>query len=447
MSQSKKSMVGLEIELFTLDNEGALKNWADRIFKAIERKKISSYVRSEISKSMVEMGAAPKKTVSECALYFLDNLQELIEIAEKLGIVLLPLGVHPGSGIPELRSTIWYNAKKKLLGLDNMRKAGEVCGFHFHYTLPRGIVSRYTKMIRTLKRSSAKDVFLNQYNFLIATDPAIITFCQSSPFWFGRHYAKDCRVLIYRDFEVVKNAEHIRGIHYYFPPFGSLPRYEFTLQDLRVMADQRKAEWLRMLELKRFHTNEIAGFPVLKFMWGPLRVNKIGTIEYRGSDMNFPSYIFSASALLKYLLMAIAEKELEVIPSDIGTTEPFELEGDMIYVPPYATVRYLEYQSTVNGLEVDDVYTYCSRLLKLLQKISDKSNSAFLERIKKILESKKTMADIMINFVKKNGYDVDEKLPDDVMNYMALYYADKLKEDIEYTKKIAFKDGGGYDKD
>ncbi len=437
MVLKRKAMYGLEIEVFTLDSEGRMVNGAPDVLKKVEGKRLGKYVKREISKSMVELGAKENRSVSECAGPFLDNLDELVEAAQEAGYRLLPLGTHPGRAMPKLHSSEWYDAKKAVLGKDTV-KEGRISGFHFHYMLPEGIVEKSTQRIKSVGRSLARDIFLQQYNFLVAADPAVLTFCQSTPFWMGRHWAKDCRVLIYRDMKVDLRGETMHGIHHFLPLFGALPNYEFTLEDLRVMADLRKNAWLELLWQKRIPTNEIACYPTLKFMWGPLRVNKIGTFEYRGPDMNRPQVIFSSSRLLMYALQAIEEMELSVVPSDIGTEEPFVLEDGKIYVPPHATVKHLERQSVTNGFESLHLKNYCKALLDLVIELSGKEGKLAL--LAGMLEKEETVSDEILRMVRKNGYDTSQEIPEDMLNHLALFHADRLPKDIEAAKKLVGRD-------
>jgi gamma-glutamyl:cysteine ligase YbdK (ATP-grasp superfamily) len=178
MALRRKSMYGLEIELFTLDTEGRMVDGAPEILKAVEGKMLSKYVRKEISQSMIELGAKEKRRVGESARAFLENLQDLVELAEGLGYRLLPLGTHPGKVKPLLHKTNWYDAKRAVLG-QNVFKEASICGFHFHFSLPEGIVAKETESIKTVSRSRAREIFLQQYNFLAACDPALLTFCRT----------------------------------------------------------------------------------------------------------------------------------------------------------------------------------------------------------------------------------------------------------------------------
>ncbi|HLC69381.1 MAG TPA: glutamate-cysteine ligase family protein [Candidatus Bilamarchaeaceae archaeon] len=434
----RKAKVGLEIEMFVLNDEGALTNECDRIFKALQGSKLEPYLHPEVSPAMLEMGGAPKHTPQETALGFLENWELVLETAEKQGLHLLPLGTYPGKNKPVLRTGPWYDSQETVLGKETFTRAATFCGYHYHYTLPERIVRE--EQIRTVKKSHAKDTFLNQYNFLVAADPVALTFCQSTPFWQGEHKAKDSRVVVYRDF-ALKDDKSMKGMYYYLSLFGALPDYEFTVEDLRVMADKRKTEWIKLLEKKRFkRIVDVMSAPALKFMWGPLRVNKIGTFEYRGPDMNFPTYIFGLSALLSHALEAIEKQGLQTEPSDLGISKPFLLEDNTVYLPPYSRVRYLEYMTSTSGLESEEVYQYCSRMVKLVERISRKAKrSPMLKIIRQMLSERKTMSDRILELVRKNGYDPAKEVPEDVLRYVALYYARELGKDIENAQRAFAK--------
>ncbi|MFH1520949.1 MAG: glutamate-cysteine ligase family protein [Candidatus Micrarchaeota archaeon] len=430
----RRAKIGWEMEFFILDENGSPVNKANELIKALENEKYL-HARKEISQIMIEIGSDAKGTVKDAASSFLKRLEKLVELSEKHSYRLLPLATYPGKTSPKLNdNTTWYRAKKSVLGDAGLIEAS-VCGYHFHYELPERIVKE--ERIETTKCSHSKDVFLNQYNFLIAIDPVGISLCQSSPFWQGKQLAKDCRILMYRDFALNDYSE-VNGMHYYLPLFGSLPNYEFTLNDLRVMADKRKTEWIKILQKNRFkNIVDIMCVPTLKFMWGPLRINKIGTFEYRGPDINYPAYTMALTALMRYALEAIENQKFKTQPDDLGITEPFLLEDDIIYLPPYSHVRHLEYLATTSGLESETVYTYCKKLLSLVDKISHRSKkSKFLTPIRNILKQKKTISDEIIELALKNGYVKNEVMTDDLANYLGLYFSKRFDKEIEYAKKL-----------
>jgi len=288
----KSTKVGFETEFFTIDEHGNLVNRVDELIKLSEkRKKINKNLRTEAHEAMVEMGIEPSERLKHIGLHHLVELKELIELGEENKIKLLPLSSYPAKGKITIRNSPWYQAQLNLLG--NKFPNSMFCAFHFHYSLPKGTVEKKTKSIKPLAYSKAKEIFLNQYNFLIAADPACITFCQSSPFFQGEHFVKDYRTMLYRDMYFHEKEKELHGLYFNYPILGGLPNYEFTMEDLRTMSSKRKNTYLEMLSSRGLPLEkDVVYSPDLKFMWGAVRVNKVGTFEYRGTDMNHPNILF-----------------------------------------------------------------------------------------------------------------------------------------------------------
>ncbi len=433
---TKNTTIGMEAEFFTIDEKGELTPKADKILKlASKKKKISAHMMEEVSHSMVEMGSPPDKSLRSLELGFLKRLKELNEISKKENVMLLPTGTYPGKQTPNIRKKPWYDARAYLF--ENFKDyVGRVCGFHFHYSLPKGILEKKRKTIKQVRHSKAKDIFLSQYNFLIAADPACITLCQSSPFVHGRHLAKDSRTIIYRDMVIQGKS---RGLYAEYPLLGGLPDYEFTLEDIKNISIKRKNMLLDMLHSRGILTKEITAefffSSELRFMWGPIRVNQLGTIEYRGLDMNLPSRIFSTTYLLRLAFDVIKERGLTALPSDIGTKEPFKIEDSTIYLPPFSIVKSLEYLGSRYGFDNSSVYSYCSALFNFVLKTSKNRDMRGLKAVKEVLEKKKTVSDEILDLVKKNGYD-PENVPDEFIRYLNLYYSKKLEKEVEERIKL-----------
>ncbi len=426
----KKTTFGLETEMFTLNDEGTLLNQADVIMDLSKKNKILiDKVRKEISLSMVEMGSDPQKTIPTLASTFLKKLSILVESAEKEGIHMLPLGCYPGPSKSKLRDDPWYRPQEFILGKEGAKRILKICGYHFHFSLPKGVVSKKSESIQRLKHVERRELFLNLYNFSVAAEPVCMTICQSSPFFEGKNYAKDCRTIIYRDMAI---QDEIYGTYEQLSILGGLPHYEFTMEDLRDLSTRRKNLYLDILRSKNFPTNEIAVRPDLKFMWGPMRVNQIGTLEFRGFDMNYPSYLFASASLLEHAIDGIKENELQTIPSDVGLEDPFKLDGENVYLPPFSTVKSIELLSTRYGFDNSSVLSYCTSFLNFVCKISKFKKTKQYSFIKKMIDEKKTMSDKILSLVKKNGHD-PKHVPDDFFKYIASYYAKGFQKDIQFT--------------
>jgi hypothetical protein len=428
---------GFETELFTINESGELTNEVDRFISLMGgRKRIHSHMREEVFHSMLEMGAYPGRGVRKVWLRYLENLRATIDAGEKNGIKLLPLCTYPGKSRPKMRDNKWYAAQSAFLGRNRFSRAIRICAFHSHYSLPRGVVGKSTRQIRKLRYSRAKDIFLNQYNFLVAADPACITFCQSSPFTEGEHFAKDSRTLLYRDMALEEGGRRIYGLYFEHPVFGGLPDYEYTLADLRHMSAKRKQKFIEMMHSKGLEVpKKLSKAPDLKFMWGAIRVNRVGTIEYRGTDMNHPSYLIASSYLLSLALRLIKREGLQMLPSDIGLREPFKREGDTVYLPPFYFVKRIEKLSTLRGLESRRVQNYCAALLNFVTRNSKKKDLELISPIIRMLGRKKTVSDDVLGFARKKGYRTGG-LPAGVAREISLSHSELLSRDVDNTLKL-----------
>ena len=427
---------GFETEFFIIDEEGNLINKSDDVINLLkDKKRIYNQLRKEAVYSMLEFGAYPGRKLKKVELRYLENLRTTIDLCGEEGIKLLPLTGYPAKSRPKMNINPWYAMQAKFFGKQKFSRA-MLCAFHFHYSLPKGLVEKSTTQLRSLRYSRAREIFLNQYNFLIAADPACITFCQSSPFIEGEHFAKDARTLLYRDMVLEEKGKKIYGLYAEYPLFGGLPNYEYTLADLRKMSAERKEAFLAILHSKGMDLPpKVLKRSNLRFMWGSVRINRVGTIEYRGTDMNHPSYIFSTAYLLKLALNTIKSQNLQMLPSDIGLKEPFKREGDVVYLPPFSRVKSIEKCSTLYGFESKRVHNYCSALFNFVVKNAKRKNMKKLKTISKMLREKKTVSDEILKFVRKKGYKPDD-VPNEVLKEVALVHSARLSKDVDETIKL-----------
>jgi hypothetical protein len=427
--------MGFETEFFIIGENGRLLDKADSAINLLSKKKrVHLHMRKEVFRSMLEVGAYPGRQLREVERKYLCNLREILDACSEHGMRLLPLGCYPAKADSKLRETPFTLAQAQLYGKKKYMDSLRICAYHFHYSLPRGIVEKSSKTIRSLRYSKAKDTFINQYNFMVAADPALITFCQSSPFHNGRNLAKDCRVAVYRDL-ILKEAG-ISGIHAEHANFGGLPGYEYTLHDLKAMSSRRKETFIGLLESHNIRVPlRIKKFSNLRFMWGAVRVNGVGTLESRSPDMNHPSIVFAASYLAKLALGMIKSQELQMLPSDIGLKEPFKREGDTVYLPPFSKLKKLELRSALRGFESQQVHKYCAALFNFVVRNAKKKDMKQLDAISRMLSKKKTTSDEILDFVEKEGYSPDS-VPNSLLREVALMHSERLYSDVEKTIKL-----------
>ncbi|MBI2130616.1 hypothetical protein HYU10_02490 [Candidatus Woesearchaeota archaeon] len=235
----KRSLTGFEVELFTINNKGAIVNGADILLKKSKTDR-NLTIKKECAGNMVEIASYPSEMVPDTMGHLLDELEYLASIGEKEGILLCPLGTYPGKFNPFMREDKRYKIQEYLFGKNKFKIAGRCSGFHCHYTLPRGIFDNELRVLKMLVRSKIKDSFVNSYNLLIAADPALTCFMQSSPFYQGKYIGKDSRVIMYRGGEALDSPD---GLFADMEEFGGLPHYKLTALDIIDIITTRFEKW------------------------------------------------------------------------------------------------------------------------------------------------------------------------------------------------------------
>jgi len=428
----KRSMIGLESEFFILNENGFMVSKADEIL--LTAKKQKSPVIKECGKNMLELGVYPSTKIYHVSMNYLNELQKLIDIAEKHSIMLYPLGTYPGSFEPEMRKEGLYSIKQKVFGESKFKIAGRNIGFHFHYTLPRGIFDSHKKTIKSTKKSKIAQSMVNAFNLLLSADPVISTLLQSSPFYQGKFYGKDSRIIWYRGGKELQNPD---GLYAEMQEIGQLPNYVHTGTDLINGINSSWKAWEKELikagiplkRMKEYKSKMAVG-------WPPLKLNVHGTIEQRGMDMNHPKYILGASVLMAAVLREIFQEFYEVKPSDYGIENPFKKENHTIFIPPNTIVKEkLQLLSATKGLESKEIQKNIKGLVKLSKGFMLPEEKKAVKPLMNILERNETVSDIIIKRVKKSGFKLNEIVPNDLFAEMALKSCRQLKKSMDKTKR------------
>ena len=438
----KKLTIGLEAEFFILDKKGRIVDKADVILKKLNKKKqiIGSEIVKEVGKSMIEVGSYPHESSVDTMQSLIKNIKTLIYTADEEGLRLCPLGTYPGKFSPKIRTDDRYKTKETLLGKKRFIKSGTACGFHLHSELPWGVFDRKKLRLKKLINSKNKESLVNAYNFLIAADPAITTFMQSSPFYQGKYLGKDSRMLIYRGSQ---ELEYPDALYYNYPQFGGLPSYKHTGTNIVSLIDQRYKEWFKLLEDSGIKKPNLPKYrSILEVGWTPVKVNAHGTLEQRGMDMNHLLIILSVSVVLRRILRAIQDDNYKVVTSDIAIKEPFKLDKKTIYIPPDIYVKNeLQRAAAYKGLEDEALWYYCKRFLSLSKMLDKKSVNGFFKTLDEMIEKRETVSDKIIKQAKKLGHkDLSKDLPNDIAAEIALEHSKQLFQEIvlaeKYTSEI-----------
>ena len=434
----KKSMSGEEVEFFILDHDGYMANDALKLIDAAKKKYPDLRVDKEAGMSMIETCSFPSVNVLHTIIELLDKTKKLIEVADENERLLFPLGTYPGRFKPEIMPTKKYKQQLKLFGKVKAVQAAQACGFHYHYTLPRGVFDPKKKFLKESKNSKITRSMMDSYNLAIAFDPAITTLLQSSPFVQGRYLAKDSRLLIYRG---GKKLGYMDGKYSDHQSLGGLPPYKSTLSDLTFSLRKRQEKWGDMLIKKNIDPDEaMKSTNVLNYTWNPVKINPLGTLELRMMDNNHPQYTMAMASMLKFVFRKLYRDFYTVIPSDVGLHEPFKVEGNVIHVPPHTYVRnHLQKESAYKGMDSKEIHNYTKRFYRFIRRFMDDNYVDLVKPLYHMIEEKETVSDVIIKRFKKLGYGKKDKIPNEDAAEVALKDCEKLLEEVDDTEEKLYK--------
>ncbi len=429
---------GLEFEYFLINESGKLVFNADKILKDAVKIDPKAQLAKECSKGMVELNNYPKPEPNETINEMLSAVRALIEAAEKNDTLLLPLSCYPGKNKTDMRSGNGYGIKKKIFGANKFRLAGKCVGFHFHFTMPKGVMDKEKLVLKRLINSKLKSSMMNAYNFLIAADPVLLTVMASSPFYELGHLAKDSRALVYRGGRKLKYGA---GLYSKLPIFGALPPYKQTLADLRHSINRRNIIWKGIM--KKHGMNPNRNWPYkskLDLFWGPVRVNKHDTLEQRGIDMNNLDNVMGMTAVLNYVLEEIQTNFLQVVPSDIGLEEPFKREGNILYIPPHTYVRNnLQYRSAKNGFESKSAKDYVKRFFSFAKTCIPKNKMQIAKPVFNIVSEEKSLSDEILSYSKSKGFNPAKGITPEFAGEISVKFAENYLRSVGRTESLLEK--------
>ncbi|MBD3164124.1 hypothetical protein GF323_02915 [Candidatus Woesearchaeota archaeon] len=429
----KKSKSGEEVEFFILDNRGHMVNEAPNLIRLGKRKYPELRLDKEAGQNMIETSSFPSVNVLRTFVFLMENIKKLIELADQHGYLIYPNATYPGRIEPKITQTPRYREQTMLFGEKRQKWAALICGFHYHYTLPKGVFDFQKRFLKESKNSKLKQALIDSYNLAISFDPVVTALLQSSPFVQGQYLAKDSRLLIYRG---GRKLGFMEGKYAKHQQLGGLPPYKQTLNDLVFSLKKRQSRWKEMMEKKGLDPKKsIKGTNILDYTWNPIRINPLGTLELRGMDMNHPKYIMGVASLLKFVFRKVYRDFYKVIPSDVGLSEPFKIEGDIIHIPPHTHVRnHLQKESAYKGFDSDDIYSYTRRFYRFARHFLDSNYLPVVKPLYSLIEEKQTVSDRILKRLKRWGYSKEDNLPADIAAESALKSCEKLLKEVDETE-------------
>ncbi len=434
----KRSKTGIEAEFHIIDDKGYISNDSSKVISAIRHTHKNVDVSKEVGMNMIEFGCYPDVPAVNPTIDLIDSIQKSLDICRENGLKLYPFATYPGKFQPMLTKGLQYDIKKKIFGYPKIENAARATGFHHHYSLPKGVFDAREKLLKLMRKSKLERSMMASYNFEIAADPALTLYAQSSPLLEGQYLAKDSRTLIYRG---GRKLRYMGGVYATLQQIGGLPPYKQTATDLLISLSRRWIRWER--EVKKVDPsvdfNVLYPFK-LDIGWHPVKINKHGTLEQRGMDINYMSVVVGITVMLKYCLKKIQRDFLEVIPADFAIDEAFKVEGNVMYIPPHTYVRNnLQLWSAYHGYEKDEMLNYAKRLYLFARSATPRSYYRIIRPVYDMIESKMSVSDSILAYARKRGYIVDGKIGNSDAALLASYYADTFPKDIEKTREALLK--------
>jgi len=436
----KKAKTGLEVEMHIIDLKGRLSYKCMDLIKNMNLDFPDIEIMKECGRNMIEFGCYPDVSTYNPAFEMIESIQTTIKSAKMMGLKLYPFATYPGKTNSKFTpdESGKYKVQEIIFGKEKFSLATKAVGFHHHYALPKGVFDNDKKELKLLIDSKLKRSLLNSYNFEIAIDPILTVLTQSSPFFEGELLAKDSRMLIYRGGRKLGYD----GLYNKYQQIGALPPYKQTETDLIRSLKRRQITWKHLIKKADKHVEFRKLYPnILDISWNPVKINKHGTIEERGMDMNFMSILLGVSALIKFCLKKIQREFIEVIPADLGMVDAFKIRKGIMFIPPHTYVREnLQKASAYEGLSNDELYEYTKKFFKFAKSLTPAFYYPILKRIEGIIEKRRTVSDEMIAFAKRNKMlDKKRRISNKDARKFALYYSNEFEKDLIKTKKIVSK--------
>ncbi len=412
---SNISSIGFEAELFLIDSKGQISTKSDEIINKYRQKfpNKRELVKQESSKEIIEINALPSHTINGTILNYISEINNIDEIAQKKDLYLLPMAIYPGQyKVNERNDDKYYSFVKQVINFNRT-----VSSFHFHYPIP-----------------NKKQKIVDMYNLLLAAIPVFNLIMQSSPFYMGEYVAKDTRKIILDSRRINENLEKKLA--------SNLCEIEKNMLKNKIMFTKEQGyvssfdELLFNMRKRKKIMYQIRdclapglekGMDKTDFFWGPVRLNKIGTIEFRSPDNNLYSLLLDGL----YLFQKICEfsKEVEIKVCD-ENHKPLDFEDKSLCLPEFYELEKLIYKSAKYGFDNHDVVVYARKFIHMVCDINK------ISAVKQMFEKQESISDYILMQARKKGWMPGGKLTSEQAQEISLDMAQRFidKMDLVYEK-------------
>lgn len=359
--------LGLEQEFFLVDQEGVLSNQADAFLDrcweiAEKRDRPPECFAPEFVKSMVEINTIPVHNLNELTHEYLDLLQLLLQVAHELNLRVYPLSTYPLHIMPIMRDKPNYHLQLRAVGSQRFENAAKCAGTHLHLELPAGTINRRVGVCYQ-STPEARVELLNIYNLVTALDAALIALSRACPFYEGRVTGLAMRTVHYRGSEYYG----WEGVYANLQPVGGLLPYAESVEDLVEQLFHRYHTWLKAMKQAGVEPELFleSGGELLTSGWNPVRLNRLGTVELRGMDSNYPEVTLALVTLVVNAANRVRREGLTVRPK--AGVKKFELRSQELNVPEFKYLNgELLYGAVTEGIDSPAVRIYLDSLLEFV---------------------------------------------------------------------------------
>lgn len=351
--------LGLEQEFFVVDATGALSNKADVLLELCQnfaklQNRPPECFKPEFVKSMLEINTVPCRDADALSKDYLDVLRIALIAAQELDLRLYPLSTYPLHSLPVMRDQLNYHVQLRTIGFDRFFNAAKCTGVHLHLGLPPDTINQRTG-ISYRSSPEARALLLNIYNLATALDAALIALSRACPFYEGQVSGMAVRTLHYRGSEYYG----WEGVYTHLQAVGGLTPYANSIEKLVEQQFYRYYSWLEAMDKAGVDRRLFleSGGELLKVGWNPVRINKLGTVEIRSMDSNYPDKVLALINLIVNCVNRVINDGLTVRPGS-GATQ-FELHNHHLIVPEFNYLNgELFYGAVTEGVENHKVKGY-----------------------------------------------------------------------------------------
>jgi glutamate---cysteine ligase / carboxylate-amine ligase len=311
----------LEVEYWVIDDSGALTSPEPLA-------EISELTEREFVEPLFELKTPPCASVAELESAFLDELAEVLSVANRVDKGLVPLGTPINSGEIGQRLDERGRIQQAVVG-ENFDYAKRCAGTHVHFE----------------QRNVA-----DQLNALIALDAAL-ALVNSSPYYQGERVAAGARAYCYRRYSYAEYPKHGQLWHYVESVGEWQRRLERRFEEFKTAA----------LEAGIDEAAVEANFSVDDAVWTPVRLRReMPTVEWRSPDSALPSQILRLVRELHGVIEALHHTNVWI--NDDDDSDAARVTADGITLPSFDTACDLAEMAMHDGLDAEAVSSYLDRM-------------------------------------------------------------------------------------